>query len=163
MQQIDALMHSRIANLFYARYGRRDSQEQCGGGQHTNNRTTGGTAGYGMQDTIGYDEAYKINDKITNSIVDGSIHQYAWYRGQDEYGSPTVTQVNNISCLGYEDIYGVSNAHAYSDASYTSAYVGSRLELINRRTAPGTCPQCGAEGDKPQQQRMACSASKSES
>ncbi|MTT61335.1 hypothetical protein GME03_02965, partial [Parabacteroides merdae] len=29
-----------------------------------------------------------------------------WYRGQDEYGSPTVTQVNNISCLGYEDIYG---------------------------------------------------------
>jgi hypothetical protein len=106
MQQIDALMHSRIANLFYARYGRRDSQEQCGGGQHTNNRITGGTAGYGMQDTIGYDEAYKINDKITNSIVDGSIHQYAWYRGQDEYGSPTVTQVNNISCLGYEDIYG---------------------------------------------------------
>lgn len=106
MQQIDALMHSRIANLFYARYGRRDSQEQCGGGQHTNNRITGGTAGYGMQDTIGYAEAYKINDKITNSIVDGSIHQYAWYRGQDEYGSPTVTQVNNISCLGYEDIYG---------------------------------------------------------
>ena len=106
MQQIDAMMHSRIANLFYARYGRRDSQEQCGGGQHTNNRITGGTAGYGMQDTIGYDEAYKINDKITNSIVDGSIHQYAWYRGQDEYGSPTVTQVKNISCLGYEDIYG---------------------------------------------------------
>ena len=55
MQQIDALMHSRIANLFYARYGRRDSQEQCGGGQHTSNRITGGTAGYGMQDTIGYD------------------------------------------------------------------------------------------------------------
>lgn len=24
--------------------------------------------------------------------------------------------------------------------------------LINRRTAPGTCPQCGAEGSKPQQQ-----------
>ena len=106
MQQIDAMMHSRIANLFYARYGRRDSQEQCGGGQHTNNRTTGGTAVYGMQDTIGYDEAYKINNKITNSIVDGSIHQYAWYRGRDEYGSPTVTQVNNICCLGYEDIYG---------------------------------------------------------
>ena len=110
MQQIDALMHSRIANLFYARYGRRDSQEQCGGGQHTNNRITGGTAGYGMQDTIGYDEAYKINNKITNSLVDNNqIHQYAWYRGQDEYGSPTVTQVNNISCLGYEDIYGHKN------------------------------------------------------
>ncbi len=60
-----------------------------------------------MQDTIGYDGAYKINNKITNSLVDNNqIHQYAWYRGQDEYGSPTVTQVNNISCLGYEDIYG---------------------------------------------------------
>ena len=27
MQQIDALMHSRIANLSYAKYGRRDMQE----------------------------------------------------------------------------------------------------------------------------------------
>lgn len=59
-----------------------------------------------MQDTIGYDEAYAINNKVTNSLIDGVVHQYAWYRGQDEYGSPTVTQVNNISCLGYEDIYG---------------------------------------------------------
>ena len=106
MQQIDALMHSRIANLFYARYGRRDSQEQCGGGQHTNNRITGGTAAYGMQDTIGYEEAYAINNKITNSLIDGSVHQYAWYKGKDEYGRDTVTQVNNICCLGYEDIYG---------------------------------------------------------
>ena len=106
MQQIDALMHSRIANLFYARYGRRDSQEQCGGGQHTNNRVTGGTAAYGMQDTIGYEEAYAINNKITNSLIDGSVHQYAWYKGKDEYGRDTVTQVNNICCLGYEDIYG---------------------------------------------------------
>ena len=106
MQQIDALMHSRIANLFYARYGRRDSQEQCGGGQHTNNRVTGGTAAYGMQDTIGYDEAYSINEKITNSLIDGVVHQYAWYKGKDEYGKDTVTQVNNICCLGYEDIYG---------------------------------------------------------
>ena len=39
--RIDALMHSRIANLFYAKYGRRDSQEQCGAGSHTNNRTKG--------------------------------------------------------------------------------------------------------------------------
>lgn len=63
MQQIDALMHSRIANLSYAKYGRRDMQEQCGAGQHNNNRTTGGTADHGMTDTIGYDEAYVINKK----------------------------------------------------------------------------------------------------
>ena len=106
MQQIDAMMHSRIANLFYVRYGRRDCQEQCGAGQHTNNRVTGGTSGYGMQDTIGYDEAYEIDNKITNSMVDNLVHQYAWYKGQDAYGKPTVTQTNNTCCIGYEDIYG---------------------------------------------------------
>ena len=106
MQQIDALMHSRIANLFYAAYGRRDSQEQCGAGQHTNNRITGGTASRGMTDTIGYEEAHAINPNVTNSLVDNMVHQYAWYRGEDDYGGVTVTQVNNICCLGYEDIYG---------------------------------------------------------
>ena len=106
MQQIDALMHSRIANLSYARYGRRDMQEQCGAGQHNYNRITGGTAEKGMTDTIGYDEAYAINNKITNSLIDGLVHQYAWYKRRDEYGQVTVVQVNNICCLGYEDIYG---------------------------------------------------------
>ena len=106
MQQIDALMHSRIANLFYAKYGRRDSQEQCGAGQHTNNRVTGGTAGHGMADTIGYEEASKVDAKVTNSMIDGLVHQYAWYKEEDEYDMATVTQVNNTSCLGYEDIFG---------------------------------------------------------
>ena len=99
-------MHSRIANLFYAKYGRRDSQEQCGAGQHTNNRTTGGTAPYGMTDTIGYEEASGINPGVTNSLIDGLVHQYAWYKTNDEYGEPSVIQVNNICCLGYEDIFG---------------------------------------------------------
>ncbi len=106
MQQIDALMHSRIANLFFACYGRRNAQEQCGAGQHTNNRTTGGTAERGMRDTIGYTEASGVSSGVTNSIVDYGVHQYAWYRSVDEYGGAAVTQVNNICCLGYEDIYG---------------------------------------------------------
>ncbi len=106
MQQIDALMHSRIANLFYAKYGRRDSQEQCGAGQHTNMRTTGGTASGGMTDTIGYEEAHGINANVTNSLVDNLVHQYAWYKTTDSYGNPSVTQVNNTCCLGYEDIFG---------------------------------------------------------
>ena len=106
MQQIDALMHSRIANLVYAKYGRQDAQEQCGAGQHTNNRKTGGTAERGMQDTIGYEEAHSINANITNSLIDNLVHQYAWYRERDQYGTETVVQVNNTCCLGYEDIYG---------------------------------------------------------
>lgn len=106
MQQIDALMHSRIANLFYAKYGRRNAQEQCGAGSHTNTRTTGGTASRGMTDTIGYEEAKSVNSNVTNSLIDGLVHQYAWYRSEDDYGGAAVTQVNNICCLGYEDIYG---------------------------------------------------------
>ena len=106
MQQIDALMHWRIANLFYAKYGRRDSQEQCGAGQHTNMRTTGGTASRGMTDTIGYEAAKAINANVTNSLVDNLVHQYAWYAEADDYGTAKVTQVNNTCCLGYEDIFG---------------------------------------------------------
>ena len=106
MQQIDALMHSRIANLFYAKYGRRDSQEQCGAGSHSNSRTTGGTASRGMTDTIGYDEAYAVNPNITNNMIENLVHQYAWYKDEDSYGGAIVTQVNNICCLGYEDIFG---------------------------------------------------------
>ena len=106
MQQIDALMHSRIANLFYARYGRRDSQGQCGAGQHSNMRTTGGTASRGLTDTIGYDAAKAINPNITGSLIDNTVYQYAWYTGEDEYGKDVVTQVNNTCCIGYEDIFG---------------------------------------------------------
>lgn len=107
MQQIDALMHFRIANIAYAKYGRRNMQEQCGAGSHTNMRTTGGTMSRGMQDTIGYEGAKAINPNVTNSLVDENrVHQYAWYIDKDEYGAAKVTQVNNICCLGYEDIFG---------------------------------------------------------
>jgi hypothetical protein len=69
-------------------------------------RTTGGTADTGMTDTIGFEEAKSVNANVTNSLVDNSVHQFAWYRSKDEYGGASVTQVNNICCLGYEDIYG---------------------------------------------------------
>lgn len=82
MQQIDPLMHWRIANLSYAKYGRKNMQEQCGAGSHSNTRTTGGTASRGMQDTVGYEEAKGINPNVTNSLVDNLVHQYAWYVGR---------------------------------------------------------------------------------
>lgn len=106
MQQIDPMMHSWIANLFYAKNGRRDVQEQNGAGQHTNNRTTGGTMSHGMTETIGYTEAHAINPNVTNSLIDNLVHQYAWYKSTGDFDTQTVTQVNNTCCLGYEDIYG---------------------------------------------------------
>ena len=125
MQQIDPLMHWRIANLSYAKYGRKNMQEQCGAGSHSNTRTTGGTASRGMQDTVGYEEAKGINPNVTNSLVENLVHLYAWYVEKDEYGAAKVTQVNNICCLGYEDIYG----HKYDmmdrvDIPNTSGNVG---------------------------------------
>ncbi len=107
MQQIDAMMHSRIANLCYAFYGRRDMQEQCGAGQHHNNRTIGAdTMLRGMTDTIGYEYAKAINPNVTNSLIDNVVHQYAWFVDADMFGAKTVTQANNICCLGYVNLYG---------------------------------------------------------
>lgn len=107
MQQIDAMMHSRLANLAYAFYGRRDMQEQCGAGSHTNSRTIGAdTMLRGMQDTVGYEYAKAINPNVTNSLIDNLVHQYAWFIDTDTFGAKTVTQVNNICCLGYVNLYG---------------------------------------------------------
>ena len=102
MQLIDMMMHSRIANLFYARYGRRDCQEQCGAGDNMYSRTVGETASCGMTDTIGYEEASSIDANVTNKSFN-SAHAYAWYRNKDGL---SVTQVNSICCLGYENIFG---------------------------------------------------------
>ena len=107
MQQIDAMMHSRLANLSYAFYGRRDMQEQCGAGSHTNSRAIGAdTMLRGMQDTVGYEYAKAINPNVTNSLIDNLVHQYAWFIDTDTFGTKTVTQVNNICCLGYVNLYG---------------------------------------------------------
>lgn len=101
MQQIDYIMHSRIANLAFAKYGRRDMQAQCGGGQSSWTRKLGGTAKYGMTDTIGYEEASKIAP-VPSDVVDGVVHPYGWYNN----GEGGVIQIVNTCCLGYEDVYG---------------------------------------------------------
>ena len=61
---------------------------------------------WGMRDTIGYDEAVLIKSNITNSVIENVVHQYAWEVSTDSIGTVTVEQLNNINCLGYEDIYG---------------------------------------------------------
>ena len=97
MQQIDGLMHNDIANLSFAKYGRRNIQAQCGAGQHTSSRTTGGTAKLGMQDTVN-------TDGTTVGGYEGS--GLAFYREINSVGETVFTRINNINCLGYEDIYG---------------------------------------------------------
>ena len=59
---------------------------------------------------------------------------------------------NNANANG-----GVSYANANNGASNSNTNIGSRLannqSIFNRRTTTGTCPECRAEGSKPQQQR----------
>ena len=100
MQQIDGLMHNDIANLFFAKYGRRNSQMQCGAGSHTNTRTTGGTAKLGMQDTVNTDG---------NTVGGVESNGLAFYREVNNVGETVFTRINNTNCLGYEDIYGHKN------------------------------------------------------
>ena len=107
MQQIDPMMHSNIANLFYERYGRRDAQVQCGPGQHTSGRAMGETASYGIRDTIGYDEAKKIDPKLSpTQLIDGAVREYSWYRELDEYGTPIVKRVSSNCIVGYVNACG---------------------------------------------------------
>lgn len=51
-QLIDWEMHKDVANLFYARYGTRDSQGQCGYGEGNYKKRSGLTDLLGMRDTI---------------------------------------------------------------------------------------------------------------
>ena len=97
LQLIDGLMHNDIGNLFFAKYGRRDSQMQCGAGSHTNSRTTGLTAKLGMQDTVN-----------TNGEAVGGVESQgtAFYRTENELGQVTFTTISCTNCLGYENIYG---------------------------------------------------------
>lgn len=97
MQQIDGLMHNDIANLFFAKYGRRDSQAQCGAGSHTDARTTGATAQLGMLDTVNTDGT------TVGGVAENGL---AFYRHTDGNGETVFTRINSTNCLGYEDIYG---------------------------------------------------------
>ena len=96
MQQIDGMMHNDIGNLFFAKYGRRNSQMQCGAGQHSNTRTVGTTAKLGMNDTL----------NTNGQTVGGTENNGLAFYKEESNGNIVFTRINNTNCLGYEDIYG---------------------------------------------------------
>ena len=96
MQQIDGMMHNDIGNLFFAKYGRRNSQMQCGAGQHSYTRTVGVTAKLGMRDTV----------NTNGSTVGGTENSGLAFYSEGAVGQEVFTRINSTNCLGYEDIYG---------------------------------------------------------
>lgn len=77
-QLIDMQMHNYGALLFYAKYGHRDSQGQCGTSGSFN---TGSTNTFGMRDTV--------------RDPSGTNAQY-----------PSGTNVYRLNCVGYESFFG---------------------------------------------------------
>jgi hypothetical protein len=90
MQLVDYEMHKDVANLFFAYYGRRNAQSQCGCGQNSFTRIVGTTAQLGMKDTVNPNNAT----------------EYAWYAMTNEFGQVTYVQISNVNCLGYENWFG---------------------------------------------------------
>lgn len=86
LQLVDWEMHKDVANLFFAKYGRRDAQAQCGYGQNTTARIIGSSAFLGMTDTVNPTGAT----------------EFAWY--YDEEGE--LVRIPCSRCLGYENWWG---------------------------------------------------------
>ena len=86
-QLVDYEMSKDVANLFFARYGERDSQGVCGYGSSTNGRTNGATNATGMTDThskIGAptdNSAYVTVDGTEKNISSPCVMGYENWQG----------------------------------------------------------------------------------
>ena len=100
-QLIDYEMHKDVGNLFFAKYGERDSQGTCGPGTHTNGRATGASNATGMQDTK---PTAKDGDPLP-MVKDGyypTCNAYVLKNADDEQR----TAIGSPVCMGYENWYG---------------------------------------------------------
>ena len=89
-QIIDWEMHKNVGNLFFAKYGERDSQGVCGYGSETYQRTNGNTNSCGMNDTFSDPE---------NPTAKSA---YTW---QDKEEG-TIKNISSPSVMGYENWQG---------------------------------------------------------
>lgn len=85
LQLIDYEMHKDVANLFFAKYGRRDSQNQCGRGSD-NSKIAGNSAFMGMTDT--FNKNGGLNDPFNPNTNEKALH---------------------VRCLGYEGWFGYND------------------------------------------------------
>lgn len=100
-QLIDYEMHKDVGNLFFAKYGERDSQGTCGPGTNTTGRATGASDATGMQDTK---PTAKDGDPLP-IVKDGYYptgNAYVLKNADDEQR----TAIGSPVCMGYENWYG---------------------------------------------------------
>ena len=104
LQLVDYEATKLIANLFVARYGRRNSQNQLGAGTSTSARKLGATREYGMTDTV---------------IPDGTSVTEVWANASIpiiQGSSKTYVAVGSPNFLGIENIHG--NVAEWLDRAY---------------------------------------------
>lgn len=100
-QLVDYEMHKDVGNLFFAKYGERDSQGTCGPGTHTNGRSNGASNETGMQDTKA-----TAKDGDPAPTISGDYYPNAnAYVLKNEYDEQR-TAINTPVCMGYENWYG---------------------------------------------------------
>ena len=98
-QLVDWEMHKDVCNLFYAKYGKADSQGTCGYGTNTNGRVTGLTNEAGMTDTFANPEntaentAYIMLDGVKKNIQSPNVLGYEnWYGNKAEWINDTFNE-----------------------------------------------------------------------
>lgn len=104
LQLIDYEATKLLANLFIAKYGRRNSQNQLGAGTNTGARRLGNTREYGMTDTV-IPDGMSVTDTYANAaipIVQGN--------------NKTFKTVGSPNFLGIENIHG--NVGEWLDRAY---------------------------------------------
>ena len=85
MQQVDWTWHNHVGNLFFAKYGTRDSQGQCGYGESNNNQPMNRTAALGMRDTI---------------YSNGGTYY------QNDADPPQLVSIGSVNAMGYQNLFG---------------------------------------------------------
>lgn len=124
-QLIDWEMHKDIANLFFAKYGERDSQGTCGPGTHTNGRATGASDATGMQDTKPTEKDGDTPPAVSNGYYPTG-NAYVLKNEDDEKR----TAIGSPVCMGYENLYG--NKAEWMEVEYNKTTV----DYIWRSTMP---------------------------
>ena len=114
MQLIDYEASKLIAMLFFAKYGKKNSQNQLGGGAPTPARNLGATAIMGIKDTICKN---LTTGQYIGSTTDSVIHN-AYNYAVATNGSYTYTAIDSPNFLGIENVFG--NVCEWMDRVYYS-------------------------------------------
>ena len=100
-QLVDYEMHKDVGNLFFAKYGERDSQGTCGPGTHTTGRATGASDATGMQDTKA-----TAKDGDTPPAVSSAYYPTGNAYILKNEGDEQRTAIGSPVCMGYENWFG---------------------------------------------------------